>query len=82
MCDVRSFFVLGYPGCIRYFITYAVAPEGFSAPALRFLTLTSVPRSPTMFYIIGLGLCDEKDITVRGLEVSVQTSYPFPIFDR
>ena len=22
-----------------------------------------------MFYIIGLGLCDEKDITVRGLEV-------------
>ena len=21
-----------------------------------------------MFYIIGLGLCDEKDITVRGLE--------------
>ena len=23
-----------------------------------------------MFYIIGLGLCDEKDITVRGLEVS------------
>ena len=24
-----------------------------------------------MFYIIGLGLCDEKDITVRGLEVRV-----------
>jgi diphthine synthase len=23
-----------------------------------------------MFYVIGLGLCDEKDITVRGLEVS------------
>lgn len=22
-----------------------------------------------MLYIIGLGLCDEKDITVRGLEV-------------
>lgn len=22
-----------------------------------------------MFYVIGLGLCDEKDITVRGLEV-------------
>ena len=22
-----------------------------------------------MFYIVGLGLCDEKDITVRGLEV-------------
>jgi hypothetical protein len=22
-----------------------------------------------MFYIIGLGLCDEKDITFRGLEV-------------
>jgi diphthamide biosynthesis methyltransferase len=24
-----------------------------------------------MFYIIGLGLCDEKDITVRGLEVNM-----------
>ena len=24
-----------------------------------------------MFYLIGLGLCDEKDITVRGLEVGV-----------
>lgn len=23
-----------------------------------------------MFYIVGLGLCDEKDITVRGLEAS------------
>jgi len=22
-----------------------------------------------MFYIIGLGLCDEMDITIRGLEV-------------
>jgi diphthamide biosynthesis methyltransferase len=22
-----------------------------------------------MFYVIGLGLCDEKDITIRGLEV-------------
>lgn len=22
-----------------------------------------------MFYLIGLGLCDEKDITIRGLEV-------------
>jgi hypothetical protein len=33
------------------------------------------PRQPAfllhtaMFYVIGLGLCDEKDITVRGLEV-------------
>lgn len=24
-----------------------------------------------MFYIIGLGLCDEKDITIRGLEVTL-----------
>lgn len=24
-----------------------------------------------MFYIVGLGLCDEKDITVRGLEASI-----------
>lgn len=23
-----------------------------------------------MLYVIGLGLCDEKDITVRGLEAS------------
>ena len=22
-----------------------------------------------MFYLVGLGLCDEKDITIRGLEV-------------
>lgn len=26
-----------------------------------------------MFYVIGLGLCDEKDITVRGLEVNFHT---------
>ena len=26
-----------------------------------------------MLYIIGLGLCDEKDITVRGLEVRTTT---------
>ena len=34
--------------------------------------LPPFPRSARqlrMFYIIGLGLCDEKDITVRGLEV-------------
>lgn len=31
-----------------------------------------------MFYIIGLGLCDEKDITLRGLEVTVALSYPVP----
>jgi len=24
-----------------------------------------------MFYIIGLGLCDEKDVTIRGLEVNI-----------
>lgn len=29
-----------------------------------------------MFYIIGLGLCDEKDITVRGLEVVQLCSAP------
>jgi diphthamide biosynthesis methyltransferase len=26
-----------------------------------------------MFYVIGLGLSDEKDITVKGLEVSLKT---------
>jgi hypothetical protein len=26
----------------------------------------------SMFYIIGLGLCDEKDITLRGLEASIR----------
>ena len=35
-----------------------------------------------MFYIIGLGLCDEKDITVRGLEVGVQFTQAFSIADR
>jgi hypothetical protein len=30
-----------------------------------------------MFYMIGLGLCDEKDITVRGLEVtSIRIRHP------
>jgi len=29
-----------------------------------------------MFYIIGLGLCDEKDITVRGLEVGNASDPP------
>lgn len=29
----------------------------------------SLQLSFKMFYLIGLGLCDEKDITVRGLEV-------------
>ena len=28
-----------------------------------------LPLGLKMFYIIGLGLCDEKDITIRGLEV-------------
>jgi len=27
-----------------------------------------------MFYLVGLGLCDEKDITVRGLEVVKRSS--------
>ena len=31
-----------------------------------------------MFYIIGLGLCDEKDITVRGLEVRPLLTPPRP----
>ena len=35
-----------------------------------------------MFYIIGLGLCDEKDITVRGLEVGAQLTEMHSIIDR
>ena len=31
-----------------------------------------------MFYVVGLGLCDEKDITVRGLEVCL---LPFTMND-
>lgn len=31
-----------------------------------------------MFYLIGLGLCDEKDITVRGLEVQYVLPSRFP----
>lgn len=30
-----------------------------------------------MFYLIGLGLHDEKDITVRGLEVLLGLCYPY-----
>ena len=33
-----------------------------------------------MFYIIGLGLCDEKDITVRGLEVGAPSAQVYPMF--
>jgi len=34
-----------------------------------------------MFYIIGLGLCDEKDITVRGLEVGAHSAQADSIVD-
>lgn len=30
-----------------------------------------------MFYIIGLGLCDEKDISIKGLEVNNIAPYVF-----
>lgn len=33
--------------------------------------------SPFMFFIIGLGLSDEKDITIRGLEVTSPRHYKF-----
>lgn len=32
-----------------------------------------------MFYVIGLGLCDEKDITVRGLEVGAPSAQVYSI---
>lgn len=37
---------------------------GLFDPHLRSSSIQAI-----MFYVIGLGLCDEKDITVRGLEV-------------
>ena len=37
----------------------------------------SVPTLIAMFYIIGLGLSDEKDVTVRGLEVGHSLSLYF-----
>lgn len=36
-----------------------------SIPDARFVSRGNL----NMFYLIGLGLCDEKDITIRGLEV-------------
>jgi len=40
--------------------------QAFSGPyQFQVLTHTSI----TMFYIVGLGLADEKDITIKGLEV-------------
>ena len=36
---------------------------------LEIFNLISYSHLYSMFYIVGLGLCDEKDITVRGLEV-------------
>ena len=36
---------------------------------LEIFSLISYSHLHSMFYIVGLGLCDEKDITVRGLEV-------------
>lgn len=35
------------------------------------LILSTGPLRTVMFYIIGLGLSDEKDVTVRGLEVRI-----------
>jgi diphthine methyl ester synthase len=37
----------------------------------RSLFGSNVVGAISMFYLIGLGLCDEKDITVKGLEVSL-----------
>jgi len=53
--------------------------EIIPAAALRFRPLPCSP--PTMFYVIGLGLCDEKDITVRGLEVGAQSTETHSVTD-
>jgi hypothetical protein len=45
---------------------------GFSRSA-RFRKGVESRDGEKMFYIIGLGLCDEKDITIRGLEVRFVT---------
>lgn len=36
---------------------------------LSLLAVNTHPLLPVMLYVIGLGLSDEKDITVKGLEV-------------
>jgi hypothetical protein len=51
-----------------------VVPPGF--PRYHYLSLNAyiiadISINIRMFYLIGLGLCDEKDITIRGLEVRV-----------
>lgn len=35
--------------------------------------------SVNMFYVIGLGLCDEKDITIKGLEVNKWRVFTFRV---
>lgn len=37
-------------------------------PFILICSCFQVSFGTSMFYIIGLGLCDEKDITLRGLE--------------
>ncbi len=47
------------------------------SPAQLFVNLATTPprhshyasQSPIMLYLVGLGLADEKDITVKGLEI-------------
>jgi hypothetical protein len=40
-----------------------------SADPYQFQVFTHIVIIIAMFYIIGLGLADEKDITIKGLEV-------------
>lgn len=50
-----------------------LSPDSFDNQYLYFYHLSSTRRSdsttPKMLYLIGLGLADEKDISVKGLEV-------------
>lgn len=50
-----------------------VAPHGRVADSSHatYSLLFAFDLPAQMFFIIGLGLCDEKDITIRGLEVGL-----------
>jgi hypothetical protein len=59
--DLRVVILSRFPRAGRF------THQSLSQAPLHF-SPTSTAYYFTMFYIIGLGLCDEKDITVRGLE--------------
>lgn len=66
--DERQSIAFGLLLVLRVTTAYFV-PEGSAILFRPTPKKTRPPRARVMFYIIGLGLCDEKDITLRGLEV-------------